>query len=308
MLFKRKYKKNIKFEKYTHALRLDYQNFMIFFTFLLFWISIQFGQIIEDSIAYVIILSIGIIHGSNDFTILKKQQKDRSNYLKSTLFYLFLILLCLGSYWINSFVSILFFIILSSYHFGEQHLENKVSGTKFVNTIVYFTYGLLIFSLIFIENLEDVDLIMSNLTGVLIPKNIIFGMLIFSVVVLGILYLYHLIQKTATKIHIIKELFYLLLLYLVFRTTSLTLGFAIYFVLWHSIPSIIDQTKFLSGSHFNESIISYIKTALLYWIISISGLLMAYVYLSENYFNSIIFLVLFAVTAPHVWVMYRMRE
>ena len=75
-----------------------------------------------------------------------------SNYLKSTLFYLFLILLCLGSYWINSFVSILFFIILSSYHFGEQHLENKVSGTKFVNTIVYFTYGLLIFSLIFITS------------------------------------------------------------------------------------------------------------------------------------------------------------
>lgn len=308
MLFKRKYKKNIKFEKYTHALRLDYQNFMIFFTFLLFWISIQFGQIIEDSIAYIIILSIGIIHGSNDFTILKKQQKNRTNYLRSTLFYLFLILLCLGSYLINSFIAILFFIVLSSYHFGEQHLETKVNGTKLVNTIVYFTYGLLIFSLIFIENLDDVDLIMSNLTGVLIPKKIILGMLIFSAAVLGLLYLYHLIRKTATKIHIVKELFYLLLLYLVFKTTSLTLGFAIYFVLWHSIPSIIDQTKFLAGPHFNQSLISYIKTALVYWIISIVGLLMAYFYMSENYFNSIIFLVLFAVTAPHVWVMYRMRE
>ena len=289
-------------------MRLDYQNFMIFFTFLLFWISIQFGQIIEDSIAYVIILSIGIIHGSNDFTILKKQQKNRRNFLKSTVFYLLLILLCLGSYLINSFVSILFFIILSSYHFGEQHLETKISGTKLVNTIVYFTYGLLIFSLIFIENLEDVDLIMSNLTGVLIPKKLIYGMIIFSVSVLGSLYIYHLIRKTATKIHIIQELFYLFLLYLVFKTTSLTLGFAIYFVLWHSIPSIIDQTKYLSSSHFKQSLISYVKTALVYWIISILSLLIAYIYLSENHFNSIIFLVLFAVTAPHVWVMYRMRE
>ena len=149
---------------------------------------------------------------------------------------------------------------------------------------------------------------MLNLTGVLIPKKLIYGMIIFSASVLGLLYSYHLIRKTTSKIHIIQELFYLFLLYLVFKTTSLTLGFAIYFVLWHSIPSIIDQTKYLSSSHFKQSLISYVKTALVYWIISILSLLIAYIYLSENHFNSIIFLVLFAVTAPHVWVMYRMRE
>ena len=65
-------------------MRIHYQDFMIFFTFLLFWISIQFGQIIEDSIAYIIVLSIGIVHGSNDFTILKKQQNSKIDFLKST--------------------------------------------------------------------------------------------------------------------------------------------------------------------------------------------------------------------------------
>ena len=109
-----------------------YQDFMIFFTFLLFWVSIQFGQIIEDSIAYVIVLSIGIIHGSNDFTILKKQKKNTIDLIKSTSFYLFLILLCIACYLINSFVAILFFVILSSYHFGEQHLENKFTRAYLV--------------------------------------------------------------------------------------------------------------------------------------------------------------------------------
>ena len=75
-------KKNINFEKKNYLLKVHYQDFMIFFTFLLFWISIQFGQIIEDSIAYVIVLSIGIIHGSNDFTILKKQQKNTTSFFK----------------------------------------------------------------------------------------------------------------------------------------------------------------------------------------------------------------------------------
>lgn len=289
-------------------MKVDYQNFMIFFTFLLFWIGIQFGQIIEDSIAYVIVLSIGIIHGSNDFTILKKQQINTSSFLKSTIFYLFLIILCIGSYLLNSFLSILFFILLSSYHFGEQHLESKVSGSELAKNVVYIIYGLLIFSLIFIGNLDEVDQIMMNLTGVLIPEIIISSILVISASVLGILYGYHLIKKRASKINIIRELFYIILLYLVFKTSSLILGFAIYFVLWHSIPSIIDQTKFLSGQHSNQTILNYIKTALVYWIISIVGLLIAYFYLSENYFNSIIFLVLFAVTAPHVWVMHRMRE
>ena len=77
---------------------------MIFFTFLLFWISIQFGQIIEDSIAYIIVLSIGIVHGSNDFTILKKQQNSKIDFLKSTGFYFSLIILCVVTYIIDPFI------------------------------------------------------------------------------------------------------------------------------------------------------------------------------------------------------------
>ena len=111
-------------------MRIHYQDFMIFFTFLLFWISIQFGQIIEDSIAYIIVLSIGIVHGSNDFTILKKQQNSKIDFLKSTGFYLSLIILCVVTYIIVPFLSIIFFVFLSSYHFGEQHLENKFNGDR----------------------------------------------------------------------------------------------------------------------------------------------------------------------------------
>lgn len=286
----------------------NYQDFMIFFTFLLFWVSIQFGQIIEDSIAYVIVLSIGIIHGSNDFTILKKQKKNTVDLIKSTSFYLFLILLCIACYLINSFVAILFFVILSSYHFGEQHLENKFTGSKYVKSIIYVVYGMLIFSLIFIENLKDVEVIMRNLTGEIIPNSWIETMLVSSSLLLIILITYQFTRKINPKIQIVRELFYILLLYLVFKSSSLILGFAIYFVLWHSIPSILDQTKFLSGGYTFKTILEYLKTAFVYWLISITGLVIAYYYFSESLFNSMIFIVLFAVTAPHVWVMNRMKQ
>ena len=281
---------------------------MIFFTILLFWVSIQFGQIIEDSIAYVIVLSIGIIHGSNDFTILKKQKKNTIDLIKSTSFYLFLILLCIACYLINSFVAILFFVILSSYHFGEQHLENKFTGSKYVKSIIYVVYGMLIFSLIFIENLKDVEVIMRNLTGEIIPNSWIETMLVSTSLLLIILIAYQFTRKIKPKIQIVRELFYILLLYLVFKSSSLILGFAIYFVLWHSIPSILDQTKFLSGGYTFKTMLEYLKTAFVYWLISITGLVIAYYYFSESLFNSMIFIVLFAVTAPHVWVMNRMKQ
>lgn len=281
---------------------------MIFFTFLLFWTSIQFGQIIEDSIAYVIVLSIGIIHGSNDFTILRKQKSNTTSFLKSTGFYLFLIIMCILSYITNPYISFLFFILLSSYHFGEQHLEEKVFGSKIFKSILYIAYGMLIFSLIFIENLSDVDNIMKNLTGNSIPNDWINIMFFSSLLLLIVLFIYHFTKKIKPKIQIVRELFYLLLLFLVFKTSSLILGFAIYFVLWHSIPSILDQTKFLSGDYSFQTILEYFKTAFIYWLISIIGLIVAYYFINESQFSSIIFIVLFAVTAPHVWVMSRMKQ
>ena len=281
---------------------------MIFFTFLLFWTSIQFGQIIEDSIAYVIVLSIGIIHGSNDFTILRKQKSNTTSFLKSTGFYLFLIIMCILSYITHPYISFLFFILLSSYHFGEQHLEEKVFGSKIFKSILYIAYGMLIFSLIFIENLSDVDNIMKNLTGNSIPNDWINIMFFSSLLLLIVLFIYHFTRKIKPKIQIVRELFYLLLLFLVFKTSSLILGFAIYFVLWHSIPSILDQTKFLSGDYSFQTILEYFKTAFIYWLISILGLVVAYYFLNESQFSSIIFIVLFAVTAPHVWVMSRMKQ
>ena len=289
-------------------MRVHYQDFKIFFTFLLFWTSIQFGQIIEDSIAYVIVLSIGIIHGSNDFTILRKQKSNTTSFLKSTGFYLFLIIMCILSYITHPYISFLFFILLSSYHFGEQHLEEKVFGSKIFKSILYIAYGMLIFSLIFIENLSDVDNIMKNLTGNSIPNDWINIMFFSSLLLLIVLFIYHFTRKIKPKIQIVRELFYLLLLFLVFKTSSLILGFAIYFVLWHSIPSILDQTKFLSGDYSFQTILEYFKTAFIYWLISILGLVVAYYFLDESQFSSIIFIVLFAVTAPHVWVMSRMKQ
>ena len=76
----------------------NYQNIMIFFTFFLLWISIQFGEVVEDFLAYAMVISVGILHGANDLLILSVKDKKNKSVLKNLLIYIGIILLCLGIY------------------------------------------------------------------------------------------------------------------------------------------------------------------------------------------------------------------
>jgi len=287
----------------------NYQNFMIFFTFFLFWISIQFGEVVEDFLAYVMVISIGILHGANDLLILSTKEKRDQTFRKNLVIYISIIILCVFIYIVSPFIAILLFVLLSSYHFGEEHLEEKINSNFFFNSVYFLAYGLFIFSLLFYQSISDVDAIMIELTGLTFTKFQIEITLLSSAIFLftGSLYLI-LIKKKKFEIFV-KEFFYLLLLFLVFNTSSLILGFAIYFIFWHSIPSIIHQIEFISGSLNKKNVLFYVKKAMIYWIISIAGLLILYQLVPQiKLFATVVFVILFSVTAPHTWVMHKMKN
>jgi Brp/Blh family beta-carotene 15,15'-monooxygenase len=254
------------------------------------------------------VLTLGIVHGANDLVILKKHHKNQKRFFHSVVGYLALTGGCILSFFIDSYLSLLLFILLSAYHFGEEHFENHIKGPRFWLYLIYLTYGLLIFLMIFHENIQEVNTIVSDLSGDLFSKQWILYLLIGTLISLILLFVYGFIQKYHLKMNFYKEAFYLVLLYLVFKTTSLILGFAVYFILWHSIPSIIGQTQYISGNVSKKSFLNYFKNASLIWLVSIGGLIFLYLYLDQSLFSSVIFLILFAVTAPHAWVMYRMKK
>jgi Brp/Blh family beta-carotene 15,15'-monooxygenase len=289
--------------------KYNYQNFMIFFTFFLLWISIQFGEVVEDILAYILVISIGIIHGANDLLILSAKNKQRKAFLKNAGIYLGIIVFCILIYLMSPFLAIILFVLLSAYHFGEEHLGDTILVNTFFNTSYFLAYGLFIFSLLFYQSIEEVDQIMIELTEASFTKLQIEVTLIASVIVLllGSVYLIS-IKKYNFEIFL-TELFYLGLLFLVFQTSSLILGFAIYFIFWHSIPSIIHQIEFMSGNLNQKSILFYVKKAMINWVISVCGLLIFYQCIPQiDLFATVVFVLLFAVTAPHAWVMYQMKN
>ena len=48
----------------------NYENIALYLTFFLLWISIQFGEVVEDFLAYAMVITLGILHGANDILIL----------------------------------------------------------------------------------------------------------------------------------------------------------------------------------------------------------------------------------------------
>ncbi len=287
----------------------NYQDFMIFFTFFLFWISIQFGEVVEDYLAYIMVVSIGILHGSNDLLILSTKDKMDKTFRKNLVIYVSIIILCVIIYLFSPFLAILLFVLLSSYHFGEEHLGETINLNFLFNAVYFLAYGLFIFSLLFYQSIFDVDEIMIELTGATFTKFQIETTLLTSAVFLFIGSLYLVLSKKNEVEIFVKEFFYFLLLFLVFKTSSLILGFAIYFIFWHSIPSIIHQIEFISGDLSKKNILFYVKKAIIYWIISIAGLLILHQLVPQiKLFATVVFVILFAVTAPHTWVMNKMKN
>jgi len=75
--------------------------------------------------------------------------------------------------------------------------------------------------------------------------------------------------------------------------------------LWHSIPSLNSQLKYIYKASTRNSLVQYLKAAALYWILALAGMLLFYYFASvpEDQYLSIFFSFLAAITFPHAVVM-----
>ncbi len=135
------------------------------------WIS---HFISEDNLvilAYFLILSFGIIHGTNDLELIQKNNninkkgfsKKKFGFLISYIISILFFSICFYFY---PSIGFIIFIFLSAYHFGEQHLNFKVyNSLKWTLLAFRFFYGLLILSLLLFFHKEEVSKIILNITN-----------------------------------------------------------------------------------------------------------------------------------------------
>ena len=265
--------------------------------------------IYQDILGFILILSIGVIHGANDLLIIKKYTRKSSlkSQISYFLYYLGLVFLGFVFFYLFPSIALISFVLVSIYHFGEQHWEVKVSNANIINVKRIYPiilHGLIFFVIVFMNNINIVNDVLLDFNT--ISLNYIY--LRIFLIVLSLIYMLLLLSSNSMRRYFTDELVFFILLFILTLNSSLIFGFSIYFIFFHSVLSIKDQVKYIYGDDNLEYIKKYLISALPYFILAILFLIGFYLFIDFESLDilPIMFTFLAAITFPHVIVIEKM--
>ena len=265
--------------------------------------------IYQDILGFILILSIGVIHGANDLLIIKKY--TRKNSLKSQisyfLYYLGLVFLGFIFFYLFPSIALLSFVLVSIYHFGEQHWEVNTSNADFINIKRIYPiilHGLVFFVIVFMNNIDIVNDVLLSFNTI----SLNYTYLRILLIVLFLIYMSLLLLSKSIRGYFVDEFIFFILLFLLTLNSSLIFGFSIYFIFFHSVLSIKDQVKYIYGDDNSQYIKKYLISALPYFILALLFLIGSYLFIDFESLDilPIMFTFLAAITFPHVIVIEKM--
>ena len=249
-------------KEYTNNLTFRIIVFLSLFT--LFLSNNLSGEYFYFS-CYALILTFGIIHGANDILLLMKgKTTDKKTVINKTLKYFsIVVLICLVFFNLPT-ISLLFFLLFSAYHFGEQQwtiFENNNSSSL---TLFYFFFGSLIFTILFTINSSEVSDVIFDITNFYIPQNA-YGSSLIILSLVNIIFMF--LNYRILKAQLFHQFILFVVMLIVFSIFELLPAFAVYFVFYHSIPSIIEQAEYLFEDSSAKSFKKFIIKGFAYWLL-----------------------------------------
>lgn len=289
------------------------------FTLIIIMVGLSKSEWLVSSslmIALVLIVFIGIPHGANDhllfFNLINKRIDEKSH--KSTLFfasYIGLILLYVGCWYLFPTFSLGLFILISIYHFGQSNLFISPIESKFVKLISIFLSGSFVLLTPIFAHIETalpvIQTLAKNPDLLTITEESGNKLAISAGILMIIHWVILMLTKNINFKNGLQEIINTFLLFGLFYYSPLWIGFAIYFTLWHAIPSIEDQINFFKTSRANYNLGKYVREIFPFSVIALFGLFLAYKfsgdYISVNQGLSLLFTFIAIITLPHMIMM-----
>ena len=283
----------------------------VFTSFFGLWLTSYLSEVNQEILGFTLIFTFGILHGANDLVLISQLKSGKkSKFIKILLSYVTIVLISALLFTKIPMVALVLFILVSSYHFGEQHWQVILrDGTILLIKLFQFNFGLLLLMLLFSFNKQSVIQIVNKITNIIVTEHEISVALLITIGVFLVNSILLMKTSTSFKKNAIEQLFYLLLLCIIFKVSGLIWGFTIYFIFWHSIPSLYDQIKFLYGNYSFSNFKKYFISAFIYWITSLLGISVLFL-ISKDWviFDALFFSFLAAITFPHAIVIVKMYE
>ena len=247
----------------------------------------------------IVMLSIGIPHGSVDHIIafINPQARKFESKLIFYVVYLSLIVFNIIIWVISPFLGLLVFLIISCYHFGETQV---IGYNPTDNKILNFVIGANILLSLFLNNIVELQEILYILPQFSSLDLSGFDSVFFLLISVAILMLSIVNFKIKRKVPLYAEI---TILYMVFFHTDLLTSFALYFGFCHSLPMLMLEFKEFKTDSFMRF---YLKT-LPFTILSIIFGFLLYQFnndlLTSDNLILFIFIIISSLTLPHVFIM-----
>lgn len=299
-----------------------YNNFNIFQVILLFFGAVLafFHQITEVSFTVdmvfftALLLFLGIPHGAVDHIISRKtKEKEASTFSLVEFFgkYLAQMLLYALLWFLAPTLSLLFFLALSVWHFGES--DAQPSPRTLLWRIVQLTVGSLVLFYIFMREPNFTADLMYRITqnneNILIGWNFLArnSIWVYGILFSSLILSYVLAQsQEKVRVSVSKIVTYLGLLLIIYFLPLLP-AFVLYFSAWHALNTFKHMADFMGA---DTSIYQLWLKALPFTIISFVFLVVVgfvwFTMLSEIDPLPVLFIFIAIITLPHLVVMHGM--
>lgn len=261
------------------------------------------------------IMLVGIPHGSLDHLLLPTQ--NFKSKLKFYIFYLGLIILNLSVWSFSHLTGLVLFFLISSYHFGESQLYKFDLKNKLIRHFTYLCWGASVIFSFFFYNLDELVLLSNSYED---TKNLLsninlnlFSFLFLSSNILTMMLFTFFIYKFKVKVNkVISEVFFLFVIHLSSFLFPLLICFTLFFIILHSLPSLVNQYNHFKKVNNEFTIKDFIYLMTPYSLVSILFLLLISFCSYSNVINysvPLISIILISViTLPHSFIISKFNE
>lgn len=259
----------------------------------------------------IILLTVGIPHGSLDHLIYYKNNGPKTNKVKFYIKYLTLIALVGVAWVILPTLSFILFLFISGFHFGQSQLYN-IKTPELLSFPYHLSWGMLLLSVIILTNLGECLTIFTSLEWLnttWVTRETMIYSTIASATIFGSIHTFLFLKYSMPTKQYFFELILLVVFSLMAMYTNAIFTFTVYFGLWHSYRSLILEYKTIK-TNASYGIRSFLKDISPFSIIGIAFLFAAYG-ISTHYdlgisFYMIFIIIISTLTVPHLIVMHNL--
>lgn len=278
-------------------------------------------ELLDAASIWVLIASvfiIGIPHGAIDHIIAAELYELNQTLKGHLLFYssYLLIMIVVGALWIFYPVAgMIFFLVISIYHFGQADMEDFLKPKEFGNRIFHINRGGMIIGLIVFSDpgttypiMADAMRISRDSFSTFMPDANTALLVVLSVYILVSLFAIGFRRITNLQSYLTDSAMLAACLIL----TGPLVGFAIYFAFWHSAGHINEMRQFFASKGKTLTVKKFYLKSLPFTVVSIAGLaLLVFVNSQlnmENQFLSLMFILISVLTLPHMLIVEKMYD